>query len=351
MPTATQDPTTNTGTGDPNAVITDPTGGAPNFNIQQVFNQFGYYPTQAEITAMAPSFEGTFNVGQIGTSAVAQYVNFKQAEATRAANDPLAALQTKMTDSANQMKQQVTGLYTQLQSVLTQAPQLFGSLSPDQISTYLQPLQNAFQTQLATVQGALGGRGLAGSSTESNALAQTGQQFEQNVLSTGLSVGQTQQQAQATSIQNQINSLLGLTGTEENIAAGAAGQESSQNLGQSNLIASLPYFLDQSSAQQQALAAQKASQGGFQSEFNTVTGDIGQATGAAQNLIDFSKNFAPSSASLGPLGNVGTSSPNRPGNPFASSASYGPGGTNYSAPNASLYDSSSSTGPLSALFQ
>ena len=61
---------------DPNA-ITDPTGGAPNFNILDVFQEFGYQPTQAEIAALAPSFEGKYGGGGIGTNAVAQYVNYQ----------------------------------------------------------------------------------------------------------------------------------------------------------------------------------------------------------------------------------------------------------------------------------
>ncbi len=273
------------GDGDPNAVVTDPTGGAPNFNIQDVFEQFGYYPTQAEVNAMSSSFEGTYNGGQIGTSAVAQYVNFKQQEATREANDPLGALQTKMDDSVNQMKQQVQGLYGQLQDTLSAAPQLFGSLTPDQIQQYLAPLKTSFDQQMAQVQGIAASRGLGASSTEANALAQTNEQFQQQVFSTGLQVGQTAQTNKANAIQAQINNLFGLTGQEEGISANAAQTRSQQNLGQSNLMASLPYFLDQSAAQQQQIAQQQAQAGGFWNTFNKVTSGINTATGTAANLM------------------------------------------------------------------
>src|SRR4051794_35649803 len=126
------------------AKITDPTGGARNFNIFDAFQQFGYYPTQEEINAIAPSFEGRTDPGQIGNSAVAQYVLHKKAEAERQANDPLAALQKKMDDSTTLMKNQVQGLYGQLQDVLGSAPELFGNMKPDQIATYLAPLQDSF---------------------------------------------------------------------------------------------------------------------------------------------------------------------------------------------------------------
>jgi hypothetical protein len=277
------------GGGDPNT-ITDPTGGAPNFNILNAFEEFGYYPTQAEIDALAPSFEGRTNTGEIGNNAVAQYVNYQQQLATFKANDPLTALTTQLNDAITLQTNQVNGLYNQLQTTLTSAPQLFGSLTPDQVNTYLQPLQTAFQSQLATVQGTIASRGLAGSSTENNALAQTGQQFQQNVLSTGLSIGQQQQQASATAIQNQINSLFGLTGTETGVLGQAAGQQSQQDLAQSQLVGSLPSFLNAQSAAETA-QAKAASGSGAQGLFNTVTGDIGKATSAFENLLMVPQQF------------------------------------------------------------
>jgi hypothetical protein len=327
------------GTGDPNAAITDPTGGAPNFNILDVFHEMGYYPTQTEINAIAPAFEGRTDPGQIGTAAVSQYVLAKQSEATRVANDPLAALQTKMQESADTMKQQVQGLYTQLQGVLTEAPQLFGSLTPDQITTYLAPLQTAFKTQLATVQGALAGRGLGGSSTESNALAQTGEQFQEQVLSTGLNVGIQSQQARAKAMSDQINSLLGLTGTEESLASSAAQTRSQQQLGQSNLISSLPYFLDQSALQQEAARKAMQPQGGFQSTFNQVTGDISQGVNALESLGGIPQQFktAPGGSTAPNYPTPGVNAPNTPFNPFASQASFGPGGVNAAPPNLDLF--------------
>ncbi len=279
------------GTGDPNAKVTDPTGGEPNFNIQQIFNQFGYYPTQAEINAIAPSFGGTYDVLETGTSAVSQYVLHKQAEAERQKNDPLAALQTRIEESVALMKNQVQGLQGQLQDTLSAAPQLFGSLAPDQIQSYLAPLTTAFNTQLSAVQGVLASRNLGGSSIEANALAQTGQQFKENVLSTGLNIGLTSQQAKAKAIQDQINNMFGLTGQEEQIGAAAAGQRSGQNLGQSNLIASLPFFLNQASRQQDLIQRQLRSGGGFMDTFNKVTSGINQGVNAFQSLEMIPQQF------------------------------------------------------------
>ncbi len=264
--------------------ITDPTGGAPNVNIMDVFKSFGYTPTQAEITAMAPSFEGRFDIMEIGTSAVAQYVNAKQAEAEREKNDPLVALQTRMDDSVALMKNQVQGLYSQLQDTLSAAPQLFGSLTPDQIQQYLAPLKTSFDKQMANVQGIMGSRGLGASSTENQALADTNKQFQEQVFSTGLGVGLDAQKNKATAIQAQINNLFGLTGQEEGISAGAAGQRSQQNLGQSNLIASLPFFLDQAASQRSQMAEAENAKGGFWDKFYKVTGGINQGLNTFNNL-------------------------------------------------------------------
>ena len=270
---------------DPNQ-ITDPTGGQKNFNILDVFQEFGYQPTQAEINSLSQSFSGSIDPGQIGTSAVGQYVNFMDTVKQTEANDPLTALQTTITNSVAQNKASIQGLYGQLQSTLAAAPQLFGSLTPAQISTYLQPLQTAFQSQIGQVQAAMAKTGGAGSSTEQNALAQAQAGFQGQVLSTGLSIGQQQQQAQAQAMQAQINNLFGLTGTEEQIGSAAASQQSSQNLAESNLLASLPSFFNSQSTQQEAIQQAQAAQGGFQSEFNTVTGDISQALGTATSLFN-----------------------------------------------------------------
>lgn len=256
------------GSGNPNAVITDPRGGQKNFDIQSVFKQFGYYPTQEEINAISQAFSGTYDPAARGISAVSQYVMAKKAEAERQANDPLAALQKKMEDSVALMKNQVQGLYGQLQDTLSAAPKLFGDLAPDQIQTFLAPLKTAFDQQVATVQGVIAQRGLAASSTENNALAETGQRFQESVFATGLDVGMKSQAAKAAAIQKQIDNLFGLTGHEEGIAGNAAQARSAQNLGQSNLIASLPAFLNAQSAQYDQLA--RANQGpGLLDKINT----------------------------------------------------------------------------------
>jgi hypothetical protein len=267
------------------------------------FINFGYYPTESEVAQLIPSAAGVGG-SDFGPAAVANYVNMQKAEIERQKNDPLAAFEKKMQDSADLYKNQVQGLYGQLQDVLGSAPKLFGNLTPDQIDTYLAPLKRSFDTQLANVQSVIGSRGLAASSTENAALDATGEQFKESVFQTGLNVGLDSQKNRATAIQNQINALLGLAGGEESLAGGAAKQISSQNLGQSNLIQSLPFFLSQAAKENQ-LFQKSLDTSGFQNTFDQVTGDIGKGTSAFQNLLQIPAQFqsrpqTPQNPSVGP---------------------------------------------------
>lgn len=295
--------------------------------FRQHFIQFGYYPTDAETAAMKDVGFGVSNNAvrdSLVNSAIAQYVLQKKAEETRLANDPLVGLQKKMDDSIALMKNQVTGLQAQLQDTLSAAPQLFGSLTPDQIQNYLKPLKTTFDQQVAQVQGIAASRGLAASSTENNSIAQTGQQFQEQVLSQGLQVGQQQQSAKANSIQNQINNLFGLTGQEESISAQATGQKSSQDLGQSNLIASLPYFLSQDAyAKGQAFNAAEASRNTGSGMGGVIGGGIGLVAGAyfGQPMLGYTLGSAAGNA-VDSSNSRGTSSSSAASGAAASSALY-----------------------------
>jgi hypothetical protein len=271
-------------------------------NIINSFIGFGYYPTEAEVASLIGTSMGEGG-SEFGAASVANYVNMQKAEIEREKNDPLAAFQKKMMDSADLYKTQVQGLYGQLQDTLGSAPQLFGNLTPDQIDTYLAPLKRSFDTQLANVQSVMGSRGLSSSSSENNALAATGEQFKEGVLSTGLNVGMQSQQAKAKAISDQINALLGLAGGEERLGGAAASQRSSQALGQSNLIQSLPFFLSQAAKQNQLFQGALDSKGGFQDTFNQVTGDISQGMNAFQTLAMVPGQFktaSPQSSASGP---------------------------------------------------
>lgn len=299
-------------------------------DIASVFQSFGYSPTAAEIAALKPSFGEGFGAST-AISAVGQYVNFKRSADEFAKNDPLNALQTRMNGIIDQNTASVKGLYQQLQDTLSAAPKLFGSLTPDQINEYLAPLQTEFKAQLASVQSATAARGLAASSTENNAMAQTDQNFKENTLSAGLNVGIQSQKDKAAAIQQQISNLFGQTGQAMGITGQAAGQKSAQDLGQSNLIASLPSFLNANSAQMAAFMKQfNPDTGGFQNMFDQVTGDINKAGGAISTIGSIASMFKggiPGAAGAGAAAPPASSFPQ--GSPSAS---------------ASLFNSSSTPG-------
>lgn len=221
--------------------VTDPTGGVKNFDIQAVFESFGYTPTQAEIDALAPAFEGRTNVGQTGDSAVAQYVMAHQQEMGA---QSLIQGQLQGTQAAETAAQGAStadyasgaASYNQAQQTLESAPQLFGSMNPSQVSQYLAPLQNQFNYGLGQVTGQAASRGLAGSSLEAQAMAQAQQQFQQNVLSQGLSIGQQQQQLLAQSQEALGAQQFGAGATQGKLGLGY-GSQASQLLGQNTGIA------------------------------------------------------------------------------------------------------------------
>lgn len=194
--------------------ITDPTGGAPNFNIEDVFKSFGYTPTQAEINALAPAFQVGTNTGTTGTSAVANYVIAHQQLAGAQSQIQGNLLSEQQAANANEtlsniLEQHGEDAYKSASDIFTKAPQLFGSLTSDQVNTYLAPLKTQFDYATGATEGASNARGLAGSSINAAAQATGANQFKQSVLQAGLSVGQTQQQQQAALLQSLGQSLFG----------------------------------------------------------------------------------------------------------------------------------------------
>ena len=232
--------------------ITDPTGGAPNFNIEDVFKSFGYTPTQAEINALAPAFEGRTNVGQTGLSAVSNYVIAHQQ-----VQGAQSLIQGQLSGAEDALAQsQVLGTTAQgtLQSaadVYSQAPQLFGSLTPDQISSYLKPLQNQFDYGLGAVQGAAADRGLGGSSLEATAMSQAQTQYQQQVLQQALQLGLQQQQNRAGALTNLGNTQASLSQGGQSTYASLINSLLGQNMGAAEGLAQLP-----GAATNQALAQQ-----------------------------------------------------------------------------------------------
>ena len=226
--------------------------------IYSDFTSFGYYPSQAEIASFGQSLDaigGGATSGEASTltdSFIGQYVQNIQANNARMASDPLAAYQEQVQQVAQQQQLQSTNLYSQAQQVFQNAPQLFGSLTPDQITEYLAPLQTAFTQAQSQTQAQLAARGLTGSNIEANALQTGNTNFQNQVLQTGLQVGQTAQQNVGNSLQTQAGGLQTASNNNFALQGQAAGQISSQNLAQENYLNSLPFLYGQASQADQA---------------------------------------------------------------------------------------------------
>lgn len=276
-----------TGTNGSSPAATAPVLNSP--QAQQIyadFTSFGYYPTAAEVASFAQS--DTALSGQTSADAtsltdsfIGQYVQNIQANNARVASDPLAAFQQQAQEVAQQQQLQSTNLYSQAQSVFQSAPQLFGSLTPDQITEYLAPLQTAFTTAQSQTQAQAAARGLTGSNIEANALQTGNTNFQNQVLQTGLQVGQTAQTNVGNSLQTQAAGLQSASNNNFALQGQASGQLSSQALAQQNYLNSLPFLYGQASQSDQAtqLAVNQALNtsaggGGIGSTIGTIGGGI-----------------------------------------------------------------------------
>ena len=263
---------------DPNA-ITDPTGGARNFNVFDVFKSFGYTPTQAEINQLAPSFMGRKDVYQVGSSAVAQYVDTQRKIHEQEANDPMKKWVEEQKTRAADLSTKAQDLYGQQQKILSSAPQLFGNLTPDQINEYLAPVVQGAKENSANLEGAFARRNLAGSSIEANALTGANREFLQNVLAQGLNIGMSQQKQQSDSIEHQIAQLFNQAGISTSQVGAGTSQLSQQDFNNSQTLIGLPSFLNAQSLQRELIAKQL--------EGPSLIDKIGSGLNLAQNFMNF----------------------------------------------------------------
>lgn len=227
--------------------ITDASGGARNFNVESVFESFGYTPTQQEVDALAPAFEGRTNIEQTGRSAVSNYViAHQQIQGTQSSiqGELLSEQEAeKMSQSLGKIyEEQGQEAYNKAADVYSQAPKLFGSMTPDQIDQYLAPVTQATQKQQGVIDSQSAARGLGGSSIEANAKAQEQGIYKQNVLSQGLGVGMNQQDQMAKILQSLGAQKYGASGQQYGLAgqySGQAAQSAANMLPGANMMAGL----------------------------------------------------------------------------------------------------------------
>lgn len=258
------------------APVTRPT--IPNFNLQEAFRSFGYEPTQEEIDMMIPAFSGRYNIEQTGRTAIANYVNSVRKEEERRKNDPLLKFVEEQRGKVAGFEKESESVYQELKGIIQKAPKLFGSLTDEQIDQYLAPIRRASQESSARVEGAMGRRGMVGSSTEANALAEQDRLFQQNALSTGLQVGLTQQEQEARILQNRLTELAQKYGIGISAIGGGTGQMSSQDLQQTQYLSQLPIYLQQLAMQQNAMNT--AANAGSKTDWGSIGSLAGMAIGA-----------------------------------------------------------------------
>lgn len=251
----------------------------PQINQQDVQKFLGDFGVTATPDIMA-SFSGLDDIDAL--QLLGDYATSVKAETARQASDPLNSYIKMAGDYTTQMMGQAQTMYGQMQDLLSSAPKLFGNLTPDQVNEYLSPLQDAFTQAQAQTSGDFARRGLTGSSTEASALSQGTTTFEENVLSQGLSVGQQAQTAQASAMAARIQQLMTGAGQTFGLEGQATGQKSAQDLSQSNLLASLPYFLQQSD---QATMANYKAQNNKGTGFLNSLGQVNQAINLGGNIL------------------------------------------------------------------
>lgn len=265
---------------------------------REVLKSYGYDATDLEVQALAG-----LDIGNGGPQALAQYALTKSQQLERQAKDPLnSVLAAEKTFSSAQEAfakgdiDSAKELYGQLEGVLKEAPHLFGNLTPDQIDEYMAPVKQQFKEADAVAQGSAARRGLGGSSTELALQGEEANKFKGQVLSTGVSVGMTQQQLQAKAIQDEVNRRTQLAGMHTSAAATgyglqnqAAGQLSGQAQGDQSLLSSLPAYLRAQVLQELALKKQQEEfdSGSFARKFGNITGMINTGLNTASNVVNF----------------------------------------------------------------
>jgi len=249
--------------------------------IIDAFHDFsGQGPTQEELAQLLPTAggEGGFERGRAAVSdfVAAQSDLAEQQSREEVAGRNLEQFLTQQRERQVAFEQEAGTLFEQQRQLLSTAPQLFGNLSEDQISQFLAPLEQAFAKSGARTEGVFARRGISGSSSEANALAEQTRLFKEQVVSTGLLIGQQQQQQQVNVLGNRIGQLFGGAGQsvgqlgQGRLALSA--QENRELIEQQNFLRSLPFLL-RASAQQELAALEAQGGGGF------GAGDIGTVAG------------------------------------------------------------------------
>ena len=246
--------------------------------ITQAFKSFGYTPSKEEVDQLLSigTARGDSTAKVFGS--VANYVRTVRLQQERKQNDPLNQVIADERGFFSETEKRTADLEGNLEGPV----KLFGALDENQVQQYLAPLTQSTLESGARLQGAAGRRGLGGSSTEMNALAENERKFKENVLTTGLQTGMDER----TRLTQLLMQQYGLSAGSLQRQAGIAGQQSAAALDESQTLSELPIYLRGISAQETAVeeainaresAAKKAKQAGIARLIGTSVGAVGGA--------------------------------------------------------------------------
>lgn len=287
--------------------------------VQRMFDSYGITPPPGVIDALTLNIPTDDQQG-MASYEVGSFVNAVNELNKAAAADPMSKILVDEQNALTSATGEADKYAGMVQDVYTNAPKLFGSMTPDQIDMYLAPMKRQFDYSFGAVQGAAAKRGNTGSSLEAQAMADSSKSFNEDVLSAGLNVGMTQQQNQAGQLENLFNQYMAMKNNMGGLIQGTGGMMSDQLYRNAQFMAQLPMLLNANATQQaQLLAAQSGSK--------TPWGAIGTLGGMAlgAGLAPFTGGMSlPLMMSLGGMvggaaGGIGQSFAG--GNPQAANAS------------------------------
>jgi hypothetical protein len=240
--------------------------------ITEYFKHYGYTPDPGVIEALVTSI-GADNQEGIVSGEVGAFMNAVNQLNRAASSDPLVKILAQENQAIGTTGSDADVYAKELQDVYKTSPKLFGSLTPDQIDEYLAPLKSQFDYAEGKVQTDAAARGNTGSSLEANAMAQTGQQFKENVTKQGLDVGMQEQQNLAAVIQNLYNQKLQQQNLLYGLQQQTGGALSAQNYQNAQFLAQLPLLLNSYATQQMQLRNQQdANSGGWENIVGSLLG-------------------------------------------------------------------------------
>lgn len=265
--------------------------------INQAFRSFDYTPSKEEIDSLIPIVNSRTGGAERGRAAVATYVQTVRSQQERRKNDPLNQVIADERGFFTETEKRASGYEKQLEGPV----KLFGGLDQSQIDQYLNPLSRSAAEGSARLEGAANRRGIAGSSTEFQTLADNERRYREDVLSQALQVGLAERERTTQLLTQQYGLLPGSLARQGQIA----GIQSGNQFDETSYNNELPIYLRGISAQENAIqeAIQAREDAARQARKSGKYGFIGSAIGATAGAFTGNPMLVAAGAQIG--GQVG----------------------------------------------